>query len=77
MDIGGLPLRGLLVRISDFGDATTIKNSEEVDGDEIVVTAQSKKKPRHALSLGRGFLEQCSSLTFDYTIQQVKMSCAL
>jgi hypothetical protein len=77
MEIGGLPLRELLVRISDFGDARAIKNVDEVDGDELVVSAESKKKPSHAISLGRGFLAQCSSLTFDYSMQQVKMSCAL
>ncbi len=77
MDIGGLPLTTLLVRVSDFGDATTIKNIEDADNEEIVVTATSKKKPRHTLSLGRDFLSRCSSLTFDYTVNQVKMSCAL
>lgn len=77
MDIGGLPLRTLLVRISDFGDASSIKDLADVDGDEIVVSAGAKKKPRHAITLGRGFLAQCSSLTFDYAAQQVKMSCAL
>jgi hypothetical protein len=77
LDIGGLPLASLLVRVSDFGDATQIKDADGPDGDEIVVTGASKKKPRHQMALGRDFLSRCSTLTFDYRLKQVQMSCSL
>jgi hypothetical protein len=77
LDIGGLPLTNVLVRVSDFGDATQIKDADSPDGDEIVVTGASKKKPRHQMALGRDFLARCSTLTFDYRVKQVQMSCRL
>jgi hypothetical protein len=77
MEIGGLPLASLLVRVSDFGDASVIKDADDPDGDEIVVTGESKKKPRHQMELGRDFLSHCSTLTFDYGRNQVQMSCRL
>ncbi len=46
LDVGGLPLRHELVRVSDFGDATQSKDAEGSDVDEIVVTGKSKRKPR-------------------------------
>jgi hypothetical protein len=77
MDIGGLPLNSLLVRVSDFGDATQIKDADAADSDEIIVTAASKKKPKYQMTLGSDFLSRCSSLTFDYKVKQVQMSCQL
>jgi hypothetical protein len=77
MDIGGLPLAKLLVRISDFGDASQIKEADAADQDEIIVTADSKRKPKHMMALGRDFLASCSTLTFDYRLKQVQMSCRL
>lgn len=77
MDIGGLPLSRLLVRISDFGDASQIKEAEAADIDEIIVTAESKRKPKQMMALGRAFLANCSTLTFDYRIKQVQISCRL
>jgi hypothetical protein len=77
MDIGGLPLDQMLVRVSDFGDASQIADTADIDQDEIVVTAASKKKPRYMMTLGRNFLSLCSTLTFDAKAKQVQMSCAL
>jgi hypothetical protein len=77
MDIGGLPLNSLLVRVSDFGDATQIKDADAADSDEIIVTAASKKKPKYQMTLGSDFLSRCSSLTFDYKVKQVQISCQL
>jgi hypothetical protein len=77
MEIGGLPIDQMLVRVSDFGDASQIADSADVDQDEIVVTAVSKKKPRYLMTLGRDFLARCSALTFDTKAKQVQMSCAL
>jgi hypothetical protein len=77
LDVGGLPLDSLLVRVSDFGDASGIKDADAPDVDEIVVTGASKRKPRHQMELGRDFLSRCSTLTFDYRVKQVQMSCRL
>ena len=77
IDIGGLPLDRMLVRVSDFGDASQIADSADVDQDEIVVTSASKKKPRYLMTLGRDFLARCSALTFDAKAKQVHMLCAL
>lgn len=77
MEIGGLPLDQMLVRVSDFGDASQIADTADADQDEIVVTATSKKKPRYMMTLGRDFLSLCSTLTFDAKAKQVQMSCAL
>ena len=73
----GLTLDRVLVRVSDFGDASSIPEDNMVDDDEIVVTAASKKKPRHALNLGRDFLKNCSSITYDFPAQKVRLSCAV
>jgi hypothetical protein len=77
IEIGGLPLDQMLVRVSDFGDASQIADSADMDQDEIVVTATSKKKPRYLMTLGRDFLARCSVLTFDAKAKQVQMRCAL
>ncbi len=77
IDIGGLPLDQMLVRVSDFGDASQIADSADMDQDEIVVTATAKKKPRYLMTLGRDFLSRCSALTFDAKAKQVHMRCAL
>lgn len=77
LDVGGLPLDQMLVRVSDFGDASQIADSADVDQDEIVVTAASKKKPRYLMTLGRDFLVRCSALTLDAKAKQVQMRCAL
>jgi hypothetical protein len=77
MDIGGLLLATMLVRVADFGDATIIKEAGKEDQDEIVVTAESKRKPRHMMALGKAFLSNCSTLTFDYGRKQVQMTCRL
>ncbi len=75
LQFSGLMLDRILVRVSDFGDASTIPEGSSVDDDEIIVTAASKKKPRHALNLGRDFLKNCSSITYDFPAQKVRLSC--
>ncbi len=77
LQFSGLILDRLLVRVSDFGDASSIPEGSTVDDDEIIVTAASKKKPRHALNLGRDFLKSCSSITYDFPAQKVRLSCVV
>jgi hypothetical protein len=75
LKLDSLSLAKLLVRVSDFGDASSIPAGARVDDDEIVVTGKSKKKPRHRLYLGRDFLKDCSSITYDFPARVVRLSC--
>lgn len=75
VDVGGRDLNEILVRVSDFGDASDIPETQRGDEDEIVVTAKSKKKPNYSMALGRVFLNRCSSLTYDFKAKLVRMSC--
>ena len=76
LDVGGRALNEILVRVADFGDASAIPENQAADEDEIVVTAKSKKKPNYSMALGRTFLSQCSSLTYDFKAKLVHFSCA-
>jgi hypothetical protein len=74
--IGGRSINPIAVRISDFGDASTIADGEtKADPDEIIVTAKSKKKQRHELTLGRAYLKGCSALTYDFKAKQIVLEC--
>ena len=69
------PLTSALVRVSDFGDASTIVDESAVDLDEIVVTGKTNKKARYSVILGRDFLTGCSSLTYDMKAKLIRLSC--
>lgn len=69
------PLTTALVRVSDFGDASTIADETAMDQDEIVVTGKARKKARYSLTLGRDFLNGCSSLTYDMKAKLIRLSC--
>lgn len=78
LEIGGIEVPDLAVRISDLGDATTLPETQNFDEDEIVVSAEKKKpkKSDYRLALGRNFLANCSSLTFDLAGKKIILSCA-
>lgn len=74
--IGGRPLRELGVRMADFGDASGIPEAGvKPDPDEIVVTADKRRKHDYALLLGRDFLSGCSRLTYDFPAKLIRLSC--
>lgn len=75
--IGPLALNTLHVRVSDFGDASTIRDADAPpDPEEIIVTGRKKPDPaRDRLSIGRDQLERCSSLTFDKPAKRIRLSC--
>jgi hypothetical protein len=75
LEISGLKISDVMVRVSDFGDASQIPEGQEVDENEIVVTGKSKKKAIHRLTLGRQFLSACSSLTYDFKAKLIRLSC--
>lgn len=74
--IGGRPLTELGVRMADFGDASSIPEAgAKADPDEIVVTAEKKGKRDYSLLLGRDFLSGCSSITYDFPAELIRLSC--
>lgn len=75
LPIGGLRLADVLVRVSDFGDAASIPDGQKIDENEIVVTAKSKRKPKHGIVFGTDFLDRCSQLTYDFRSMKVLLSC--
>ncbi len=75
LGISGFKISDFMVRVSDFGDASQIPEGQNVDESEIIVTAKSKKKAIHRLTLGRQFLSACSSLTYDFKAKLIRLSC--
>jgi uncharacterized membrane protein len=78
--VGGRSVNTVAVRVSDFGDASNITDASaparKPDEDEIIVTAEKKKKKQvHELVLGKSFLSGCSSLTYDFKQKQIQLSC--
>ena len=75
--LGDRPIPQMFVRISDFGDASSISDGKAAaaDQDEIIVTARGKKKPRYSIVLGRSFLVGCSSLTYDFPAKLIRLRC--
>ncbi|WP_404368256.1 hypothetical protein AB5I39_14400 [Sphingomonas sp. MMS24-J45] len=75
LSIDGLDVGNVAVRIrpearSSIPDATIVP-----DPDEIVVTANKKKKPTYHMTLGTDYLRSCSSVTFDLRARSVALSC--
>jgi hypothetical protein len=80
LSVGGRLISSIAVRVSDFGDASSIADTaapaRKPDDDEIIVTAEKKKKKQvHELVLGKSFLTGCSSLTYDFKQKQIRLSC--
>jgi hypothetical protein len=79
LPIGPFSVSEMDVRVSDYGDATGIAEAraatDSSDNEEIVVTGKSDKDVDLRLTLGRGFLKSCSSLTFDLEHRNLLLSC--
>ncbi|UVI39799.1 hypothetical protein [Qipengyuania spongiae] len=79
--LGELEVRNVMVRISDLGNAEGIADSPPetapaVDPDEIVVTAQSKVKPRsQRMYVGMDTIGHCASITYDFEAETVTLMC--
>ncbi|WP_298273859.1 MULTISPECIES: hypothetical protein [Alphaproteobacteria] len=80
--IGPLSIDRLGVRVGDFGGTDAIPDADRPspasDPDEIVVTARGRKRDaRHdTVSIGADQLSQCSSIVFDKTAQEIRLSCS-
>ncbi|WP_033924926.1 hypothetical protein [Sphingomonas sp. 35-24ZXX] len=73
-----LEIRNLAVRVSDMGNAEGIPDgaTPEQDLDEIVVTAESKRKvPTQRLYIGMDTIGHCASLTYDFKAGTVTLMC--
>jgi hypothetical protein len=78
--ISDLSVSEIAVRVSDYGDATGIADAAAAsagDSEEIVVTGKRDKDVNLRLSVGRGVLGRCSTLTYDLDKREIRMSCAL
>jgi hypothetical protein len=77
--IGPLAVDRLLVRVSDFGTASSIADADAAaaDPDEVVVTAKGKRdRSNDMLTLGHDQLDRCSSITFDKPAKRIRLTCA-
>lgn len=75
LQIGPFAISELGVRTNDFGNASTIQE-EGADPDEVVVTGDRRRnRNRDRLAIGADQLRNCSSITFDKTARQVRLSC--
>jgi hypothetical protein len=75
LPIAALDLTRLLVRTHDNRGNAQLPAEGGADPDEIVVTANSRQKPRYVLSLGRDWLAPCSSMTWDNRTRLLALSC--
>jgi hypothetical protein len=76
--LGALEIRNLAVRVADMGSAKNIPDAAmpDQDLDEIVVTAESKRKvPSQRLYIGMDTIGHCASLTYDFAAGTVTLMC--
>jgi hypothetical protein len=74
--VGPLAIDRLFVRATDFGNASPIADEQD-DPDEVVVTANRKRKPeRDRLNLALDQLDRCSTIVFDKPARQIRLTCA-
>lgn len=75
LTFGALKIEQTGVRMQDWGRADSIPD-EAPDPDEIIVSALSKNDKRlRFIILGADALRNCSSITFDKTKRQIRLSC--
>lgn len=75
MMIGPLRFDSVAVRIGDSGSVAGIADAD-ADPEEVVVTAKGGAKRRDVLIIGRDALAPCSTIVFDKSAKQIRLSCA-
>jgi hypothetical protein len=76
LKLGELEIRNLAVRVSDMGNAQGIADGTEPDPNEIVVTADGKRKiPNQRLYIGMDTIGHCASITYDFAAGTVTLMC--
>ncbi len=73
--IDGYSVGDIAVRIRPEAKSSIPDSTVVPDPDEIVVTANTKKKPRYAITLGTDYLKNCSSITYDLRAKTVALAC--
>lgn len=73
--IDGYDVGDIAVRIRPEAKTAIPDSTIVPDPEEIVVTANAKKKPRYAITLGTDYLKNCSSITYDLRAKTVALSC--
>jgi hypothetical protein len=75
--VGPVLLSNVNAWVGDYGDTSRIPDAN-ADPSEIVVTAMGAKvKPLRTIVIGRNDMARCSSITFDKSLRQIRMSCAV
>jgi hypothetical protein len=79
LQVGPLRIRGLFVRVADYGEASRIRTKVDPDeiGPDAIVVRADVRRPKYfqRLVIGAGDLERCSSITFDKRRKQIILSC--
>ena len=76
LQIGPLSIARLGVRTSDFGSTAGLP-SDQVDPDEVMVTAKRKHDPNmDRINIGGDLLDRCSSILFDNAHRLIALTCA-
>ncbi len=76
--LGELEIRNLSVRVSDMGNTRGIADgtTSEQDPNEIVVTADSKRKiPNQRMYIGMDTIGHCASITYDFEAGTITLMC--
>jgi hypothetical protein len=79
--IGDLAMTNVAVRVSDYGDGSGIAEQAAAadpaaaDYQEIVVVGKKTRDVDLRVTVGRGVLNKCSSLTYDMDKREIRMSC--
>lgn len=72
--VGELALVDVIVRTTEMGSTASIPDDDQ-DPNEIVVSAETKRKPLHGIFVGRSSFANCSSLTFDKQREEIRLTC--
>ena len=75
--VAGLAVSAVDVRVSDYGDATRIRDDSAAadTNEEIVVTGKKERKVDPQITVGRNFFKGCSSLLYDLDKREIAISC--
>ncbi len=78
--LGDLTIESFAVRVDDYGDPDRVGEIGENDprfekGQILVTRRKGKGKPDLLTRLGRDQIAHCSQITYDLTIEEIRLSC--
>ncbi|RNJ62456.1 MAG: hypothetical protein EDM03_13515 [Porphyrobacter sp. IPPAS B-1204] len=79
--LGDLVIDRFAVRVEDYGDPRRVgeigENDPRFDKGQILVSRRKGRgKPDLLTRIGRDQIAHCSSLTYDFTVSEIRLSCA-